>query len=171
MKDFSKQILEGVKKVQIEISTSQLPPEEGSLANTQLVLPFSLVRNTRRYIEKIVNQINGAYEHGWYDACAVMIRRLIETLIIEVFEHYNISSKIQNRNGNFLYLNDLVRITISEEEWNLSRNTKNALPRLKGIGDLSAHGRRFIAHRNDIDKVIADLRIVVQELILLAELK
>jgi len=54
--------------------------------------------------------------------------------------------------------------------WNLSRNSKHALPRLKNIGDLSAHSRRYIAHRKDIDTHIDDLRVIVQELVYLADL-
>ena len=37
------------------------------------------------YIVNIVYQINGTYEYGWYDACAVMLRRLMESLIIEAY--------------------------------------------------------------------------------------
>ena len=92
-----------------------------------------------------------AYESTCYDACAVMIRRLIETLIIESFEHYNIADKIKNSNGDFLQLDDQITRTLSESAWNLTRNTKKGLKQLKKIGDLSAHCRRFNARRSDID--------------------
>ena len=48
---------------------------------------------------------------------------------------------------------------------------KKALPRVKSLGDKSAHSRRFIAHHGDIEKVVDDFRIVVQELVYLAGLK
>lgn len=63
-------------------SISQEPPDEGYGAESEKIIPCSVVRNTRGYIEVIANQINGCYEKGWYDACAVMVRRLIETLIV-----------------------------------------------------------------------------------------
>ena len=47
-------------------------------APSQCVIPLSVVRGTRGYIERVANQINGTYENGWYDACAVMIRRVLE---------------------------------------------------------------------------------------------
>ena len=100
-----------------------------------------------------------------------MIRRLVETLIIESFEHYGIANKIKNSNGDFFYLRDLINITLAETSWNLGRNTKKALPKLKDIGDKSAHSRRFNAHRRDVNKIIAELRVVTQELIYLAGLK
>ncbi|WP_108098262.1 DUF4145 domain-containing protein [Pseudomonas sp. GV071] len=150
---------------------SLLPPEEGLISNDQSIIPHALIRGTRGYLEKIMHQANGCYANGWYDACAVMIRRLIETLIIETFETYNLAHKIQGPSGDFLYLSDLINITLSEQSWNLSRNAKQALPKLKDIGDKSAHSRRFNAVRHDIDKIQADIRVVVQELTYLAQLK
>jgi hypothetical protein len=148
-----------------------VPPSEGTRPKSEMVLPHALVRNTRGYIERITQQINGCYEQGWFDGCAVMMRRLMETLIIEVFEHHRIASKIKNSNGDFLYLADLIHATLNEPTWNLGRRTKQGLPRLKAIGDQSAHSRRYVAHREDIDKLLDDFRSVVQELTFLAALK
>jgi hypothetical protein len=147
-----------------------LPPVEGSEAKSQNIIYTALVKNTRGYIEKVSNQINGCYENGWFDACAVMIRRLLETLIIEVYEHHKIQEKIK-KNGDYVYLRDLISFILSESSWTLSRNTKSALHKLKDIGDKSAHSRRYNAIRNDIDDVKLDLRVTVQELIVLANLK
>lgn len=154
-----------------EADDNLLPPSAGSPAGSDMVIYISLVKGTRSYIERIVHQINGAYENGWYDACGVMIRRLVETLIIETFEAHTISPKIKNSQGDFFYLSDLIPLTINEASWNLGRNAKAALPKLKDIGDKSAHSRYFIAHREDIDRVASDLRVVVQALLLLSKLK
>ena len=167
--DLAKSALESAK--QIQRSNYALPPEEGFASTHQHVLPFSIVRGTRGYIESVVNQVNGCYERGWYDSCAVMIRRLLETLIIEAFEHNGISTKIKNSTGDFLYLRDLIEAALTEESWNLTRNTKQALPKLKDVGDKSAHSRRFNAHRGDIDKLISSVRVVAQEFVYLAGLK
>ena len=168
MNDRAKSVLEFTKLIAAESDDLFKPPQEGFASRTDQVVANSLVIHSRGYIISIVNQINGAYENGWYDACAVMTRRLIETLIIEAFEHHNISAKIKNDNGDFFYLGDLVAAILNEGTWNIGRNTKRALPRLKDVGDLSAHSRRYIAHRNDLDKLLPDLRVVVQELIFLA---
>lgn len=159
------------RRIQALDAAGGTPTDEATPPRSEQVLAHSLVRGTRGYIEKIVYQINGCYEHGWFDACAVMIRRLLETLIIEVFEHHNKASAIQNTQGDFLYLRDLVAKTLTEKSWNLGRNTKGALPRLKDIGDKSAHSRRFLAQRADIQAIIPDLRVVVQEMLFLAKLK
>jgi hypothetical protein len=100
-----------------------------------------------------------------------MIRRFLEILIIEAFEQHHIAHKIKNPNGDFYFLSDLITHTLNEPAWNLSRNTKAALPKLKDIGDKSAHSRRFNAVRSDIDRLLSDLRVASQELIYLAKLK
>lgn len=122
-------------------------------------------------LERITHQINGTYSNGWYDSCAVMIRRLLETLIIETFESHHIAHVIKNQAGDFLYLSNLISTALSEPTWNLTRNAKQALPKLKDIGDKSAHSRRYNAVRNDIDKLNSEIRVVVQEFVYLAGLK
>jgi hypothetical protein len=171
MKNNNKKILSLAKDIQDDINKILLPPDEGFQADSQKVIPLSLVRSTRGYVEKVANQVNGCFEKGWYDACAVMIRRLIETLLIEAFEYKKVDSKIKNSQGDFLPLDDIIDKAISEPSWNLSRTTKKALPRLKKVGDLSAHSRRYNTHLKDLEPIIGDIRVVIQELIYLASLK
>lgn len=163
--------VDAARSIQAEIDKLYGPPEEGRKSSKQSVVLNSLVRGTRGYVEKIANQANGAYENGWYDAAAVMIRRLLETLIIECFEKHGIASKIQDGAGNFFYLRDLISATLGESAWNLGRNVKQALPRLKDLGDKSAHSRRFIAQKGDIEPLVVDIRLVVQELLYISRLK
>ena len=169
--DAYKNLVLTAKAIHAELSDDLKPPEEGLGAKSQSVINMSLVRGTRGYIERVANQVNGAYENGWYDAAAVMLRRLIETLIIEAFEKHSISDQIKNSSGDFFFLRDLINATLNEPSWNLGRNTKVALPRLKDIGDKSAHSRRYIAHRTDIEELIPAVRAVVQELLFLAGLR
>lgn len=164
-------VLSKLKELSNELDNIYIHREEGGVSHSQAIIYISFVRNTRDYIERLAHQINGTYDFGYYDACSVMIRRLLETLIIEVFEAKNISNKIKNKDGDFLYLGELINLAINESLWNLSKNTKKALRDLKEVGDKSAHSRRFIAHRLDIDNIKTDLRTAVQELIILAELK
>lgn len=141
------------------------------VAGSELVLPHSLFENTRGYIQKIVYQINRTYEQTCYDACAVMIRRLVEVLIIEAFEKYGMVAKIKNADGDFVYLQDLIFATLAESTWSLGRTAKSGLSRLKTIGDQSAHSRRYNAQRAYIDDVVVDLRTVSEEFLYLAGLR
>ncbi len=172
MKSIAQEALEIAKRIQADAPVRYVPPSAGTRPKSQTVLPHALVSNTRGYIERVVYQINGCYEKGWFDGCSVLMRRLIETLVIECFEAYGISQKIKNPGtGDFFNLSELVNCTLRETAWNLSRNTKRSLPKLKSVGDQSAHSRRYNAHREDIDKLIPDFRIACQELLYLANLK
>lgn len=169
--EFAKVVLGAAKAVQAEADDTWRPPPAGGPAQSDMIVYNSLVSGSRTYIEKVAHQINGSYEHGWYDACGVMIRRLIETLIIEAFEHHKIEAQVKTASGDYVYLRDLITATLNCTSWSLGRNVKQALPRLKDVGDRSAHSRRFIAQRQDIDRLAPDLRDVIQELLTLANLK
>lgn len=130
---------------------------------------MTLVQNTRKYIEKPAEQVDGCYDKGWYDASAVMIRRVIETLIIECFEREKISSKIKDAHGNFYMLEKLIDIFLSESVWNVGRNTVRSLPKFKNVGDNAAHNRRWVTNKQDIDNVKDDLRICIQELLFISK--
>lgn len=60
---------------------------------------------TRRYLETLVFQVNGSYQFGFYDACMVLCRRLIETLLIEAFEQSGKSAAIKQQNS-YIQLGD-----------------------------------------------------------------
>jgi hypothetical protein len=173
--DFSerrKAIVDLVSALVSDAPRDFLPPSEGTHPSSEHVLAFSHVKKTRGYLERTVNQINGCYEHGWYDGCAVMMRRLIETLIIECYEAEKIADQIKNPNtGEFYMLGELINKILNQPRFNLGRGTKKGLGKLKEIGDYSAHSRRYNANREDIDNVKTDFRVVCQELIYLAKLK
>jgi len=172
MKSLAREALKIAKGILSEAPVKYVPPSDGTKPLSQNILPHALVQNTRGYIERVVFQINGCYEKGWFDSCAVMMRRLLETLIIECFEAHGLAQKIKDpKTGDFYHLSDLTTKLLQEPSWNLGRNFKKGLPNLKSIGDQSAHSRRYNAHREDIDKLTADFRIICQELIYLAKLK
>jgi hypothetical protein len=99
-----------------------------------------------------------------------MMRRLLEVVIIEAFEHNGIAGKIQDANGDYFQLTALVNAALAETGFHLSKNAKKALPRLKDLGHQSAHGRRFTAQAADIEKHEDGMRVVVEEFLHLANL-
>lgn len=147
--------------------------KQSNTISSDKLFPFELVEKTRDYIEKIAIQATKCYEHSWYDASAVMIRRLLETLIIECFEKYSISNEIKNGDGDFFYLRELINKFLEKDgkKWNVGRNVRKTLPNLKTIGDQSAHSRRFNARKSDIDNIKNDLRLTIEELVSISDLK
>lgn len=137
---------------------------------TDSVLARSLFEDTRGYIEKVVRQINGSYDAELYDCCAVMCRRLLETLIIETYEHAGRSSDIKGSDSHFFMFADLLRTITQDKAFNVSRNGLKGLEEFKKLGDLSAHNRRFNAQKADIDRIRDGIRVASEELLHLSGL-
>jgi hypothetical protein len=135
------------------------------------VLPMAVVNGTRGYIENVVLQANACYEARCFDACSVMIRKLVEMLLIEVYEMNGKAAAIKNGNGDYFMLSDVISTALQDNGWNFGRETKQAFPRLKNLGDRAAHNRRFLATKADVDSVLNGLRVTVDDLLHMAHLK
>jgi hypothetical protein len=137
-------------------------------------LPEAVWSNTRGYIESVCRQLNGCFRAAYYDAALVMLRRLLETLIIEAYDHLNRRAEIDDGSGNPHMFGKLVERAKGENNHkglSIGRNTKNALEEVKKLGDRSAHDRRFNACAADLTKIQVDVRAGAQDLIQVASLK
>lgn len=144
------------------VNPHPLPP-----LNSGSVIPPALV-SARGYLEKVALQLNASYDAQLYDCCAVMCRRLLETLIIEVYEHAGRAVEVKGADGHFLMLNSLATYFEQDTTFHPSRNGLQGLKDFKKLGDLSAHNRRFNARKDDIDRVRDGLRVATEELAHLA---
>ncbi len=147
------------------LRTTWYTPQVGATTReAEALFPVGILAQAKRgYLMTIGRQINGCFAAGWYDACAVMMRRLVEVAIIEAFEHKGRANRIKGQNGNYLQLTELVGLALGEPSWSLSRNTRKYLPQLRDVGHMSAHGRYYHAQRDDIENVRQGCRVVVEE--------
>lgn len=141
------------------------------LVHRDSVIPRDVVAGTRGYLEKVVEQINKSFDGQLYDCTAVMCRRLLETLIIEVYESQGRAGEIKGSDGHFLMLAGLLDRLEKDSSIHISRNGLAGLKAFKTLGDLSAHNRRFNARQADIERVRDSLRVSVEELTHLASFK
>jgi hypothetical protein len=118
----------------------------------------------RSVYRKILDEANRCFDARCCNGCAAMLRRIIESLIIEAFESLEIEHKLKGDDGEYLELKALIGKATAEPKLKLSRNTKNALPNLKFLGDLSVHGRRHFVLAGDLERVRNDARTAIQEL-------
>lgn len=153
--------MERNKKQEIDVICDNKPLPKP----TNDLYPQVLLENTRGYLVKIGNQASICYDIGLFDSSLVMVRKLLETLIIECFERHGIEEKIRGRDNHYFFLSDLIDKFLLENKWSINRNTSKSLPKIKALGDLSAHNRKFSAKKSDIEKVKDDLRIIIEDLI------
>ena len=174
MNSHAKFALSVARQIQAEANEISKPPLEGRKPRTDLVVDFHSVEGTPGYIESVVDQVNGTYENAWYDACAVMLRRLFETLIIEFHIRQGIDGDIKD-NGEFVPLANLIEAAKKESKLSLTRDSKRLLPRIKSLGDKSAHSPTFNAKRTNIEKLskeaFLDIDAMVQEFVKRGNLK
>jgi hypothetical protein len=133
------------------------------------VLPAAMVQGTRTYLEKIVHQINACYEVGLYDGAAVLCRRLMESLLIEVYIASARADEIKS-NGVFLELSKLIAHIKGDKATHLARESGKTIDKVKGLGDTAAHDRTYITQKQDIDEVKNGYRKLIAELMTLARI-
>lgn len=160
-----------VKSIQNEVAIGGIEPQEGIRPTSWKVIPYHLYRDTRGYITRVANQANCCYEYGCYEACAVMIRRLMEILIIEVFIKKGIENTIKDSDGNLFLLEGLIEKLLNEPKIIISRTTKPAYKKLKTLGDRAAHGRMVITPKSKIDELKNDIFEITTELLYESGLK
>jgi hypothetical protein len=166
--------LELAKSISTEVHDIIKPNEQVTFELGPQILPLNLFKSTRGYIEKIAIQINQTYEHTCYDACAVMMRRLIEVLIILSFENAGIDDLIRDKGtGNYFMLSELVPIFLNTSKLKVSRIPKQHLLQFKNFGDFSAHKLNYSAQRGDIDDMFNKhfFRVCIEEMLYLSGLK
>lgn len=140
---------------------------EKTVEVTDTVLQSEIVKGTRKYLEEMVREINGTYQYGFYNASAVILRRLMESLIIEIFITKNLVNEIKV-SGAFLMLDGLINKIIVHPQIVLSRNAPKTMKTIKELGDTAAHDRTYLTKRLDIEENKLAFRKLIQELLSLA---
>lgn len=137
---------------------------------TGAILPPGLVAGTRSYLERISHQINAGYELGLYDAAAVLCRRLMESLIVEVYISKGRQNEIQ-QNGVFVMLERLIAHIRNDQTITLTRGTAKTMDDVKQLGDTAAHDRTYVTQQIDLDDVKGRYRKLIAELLTLSGIR
>lgn len=154
-----------LKKKLPNITTSE------EIISDDSILPEILVQSAKRqYLTRIVQQINSTYEKNSFDACTLMMRRLLEILLIHCFETAEIQEQIKDEEGNYQNLKTLINKAISKPEIKLSSETKKEIDHFRELGNLSAHRIRYNCRRDDIRNIRLTYRAIIEELLYLAKL-
>jgi hypothetical protein len=118
-----------------------------------------------RYLRDITFEINLCYRNGAYNACSVLIRRLLETLIIGAHTKNGTQAVAQNGAYEFHHLTKLIEDVVAGHYFNLSRNAYEAMPDMKRVGDWGAHNPNVLVRRTDLDALRASARLCFEELL------
>lgn len=131
------------------------------------VLNPQLVAGTRSYLEQMVFEINGTYEYGFYDGTATLCRRLMESLLIEIYIYQKRTQEIRQGTA-FFQLERLLAHVRQDSSVTLSRNSPKTMTEIKQLGDTAAHDRVYITQKDDVDDLKPKFRRLIQELLSLS---
>jgi hypothetical protein len=159
------QLLEEIHfKVESDLFAELDTPNATPVLSTAVpFMPNDLLEERWGILKRILWEVNRCYDAACYNACAAMIRRLMESLIIEVFEQRGLGSTIK-QGGEYLSFADLIGKAASEPSLKLTRNTKRVLPEVKFFGDLGAHNRMALVRKEDLDRLHNQIRAGIEEL-------
>ncbi len=142
----------------------QLNEKSEDIVTDDIIIPEKLYLNTRGYIEQLAKQINGCYNENFFDACAVIMRRLLEVLLIHSYEHKGRLVDIEE-NGGYKNLSYIINHTTTNRVLSLSKESYDTLDDFRVLGNFSAHKIQYNSKRKDIKKVANQYRLVIEELL------
>ena len=146
--------------------------ESEEIQSDDTLLPEILFQETKRpYLIRLAQQVNSSYENNLFDACTLMMRRLLEILIIHSFQHQGIEKEIQDADGNYQNLKTLISKAKSRTEISLSPSVRKGIDDFRELGNLSAHRIAYNCRRDDIRPLRLEYRAVIEELLYKAGLK
>ena len=150
----------------------ELGQKSEEIISTDTIIPEGLYNGTRGYIVNLSKQINASFEHNLYDACAVLMRRTMEILLIHSFQNLGRVSEIEDSNGSFKNLNSIINYTISNKVLTtISKETEETLEEFRILGNFSAHKIHYNAKKGDIEKVRLKFRLMFEELLYTSGIK
>ena len=118
----------------------------------------------RGYLDQLIKQINCSYKNHCYDACAVLMRRLLEVMLVLSYQNLGIDDEIKDKTGNgYLMLEGIVNNAKNNTTLKLSR-IKSELDTFRKVGNFSAHNITYTAGVKDIDDIKLNYRVMLEEL-------
>lgn len=118
----------------------------------------------RPYIDRLIRQINFTYANNCFDACAVLMRRLFEVLLVLSYQNNNIENAITNSQGYHFMLEGIVKDAVQNRVLNIPSRIRKNFDSFREVGNNSAHSITYTAGQKDIDDIKINYRVMMEEL-------
>lgn len=118
----------------------------------------------RKFLDRLIFQINHSYENNCFDACAVLMRRLFEVMLVLSYQKLGIDNEIKDSSDSgYIMLEGIVSNAKNNTTLKLSR-IKNEFDTFRKVGNFSAHNITYTAGKKDIDDIKLNYRVMLEEL-------
>lgn len=129
------------------------------------ILPDALYNSLPSNIQFLCKQINASYENNLYDCTAVIMRRLLESLLVLSYQNAGIEADITDKSGAYhISLDKIIKNAEQNSTLNLSSNTRKDMALFKDLGNYSAHKIWYNCTQGDIKPHILKYRVIIEEL-------
>ena len=154
--------VKGVESIKKELSYLN---ENDVIDTNSELLDLTIFLGHAGYLDKLFKQADKCYTCNCYDACAVILRRIFEILLIESYKNFHIEEQIKNGNGNYKMLDGICQNAKCNETLDLSRNLKEDLDKIRNLGNFAAHKITYNTTKKDIDDLKIKIRTAFEELL------
>lgn len=136
---------------------------ETVVSNSEL-LDESKFCGKRSYLDRLIKQINHTYKNNCYDACAVLLRRVFEIVLVLSFQRNGIESEITKPDGTHMMLEGITKKAAGNIVLKIPKRISDNFDTFRDVGNSSAHNITYIAMRKDIDDISRAYRVMLEEL-------
>lgn len=157
--EFIPAIFQGLKK-----ELSSIWNDTVTIESSSEIIDEAKFGGKRKYLDCLIMQINHSYAFNCYDACAVLMRRLFEVMLVLSYQKLGIDDEIKDSSGaGYMMLDGIVSNAKNNATLKLSR-IKNEFDTFRKVGNFSAHNITYTAGRKDIDDIKLNYRVMLEEL-------
>ena len=118
----------------------------------------------RNFLDRLIQQINFTYGNNCYDACAVLMRRLFEVLLVLAYQNKGIEGDITNADGSHKMLEGIVKNAMQNKVLGVPVRISKNFDEFREVGNNSAHSITYTAGKQDIDTISRDYRVMLEDL-------
>ncbi|MBO5316174.1 MAG: DUF4145 domain-containing protein [Clostridia bacterium] len=118
----------------------------------------------RPFLSRLIQQINFTYGNNCYDACAVLMRRLFEVLLVLSYQNKGIEADITKPDGSHKMLESIVKDAAQNKALGVPARISKNFDSFREVGNNSAHSITYTAGKLDIDNIVRDYRVMMEDL-------
>ena len=118
----------------------------------------------RPFLTRLIQQINFTYGNNCFDACAVLMRRLFEVLLVLAYQNKGIEADITKPDGSHKMLEGIVKDAVQNKALGVPARISKNFDAFREVGNNSAHSITYTAGKLDIDNIARDYRVMMEDL-------
>lgn len=118
----------------------------------------------RSYLDRLIQQINFTYGHNCYDACAILLRRLFEVVLVLAYQNNGLEACITKADGTHKMLEGIVKDAVQNVQLGISTRISKNFDSFREVGNNSAHSITYTAGKLDIDNIFPEYRVMLEDL-------